>query len=84
MYPDILREENKADLPPEKWVAFRITVHAPNGLPSGKHSLQIELRGENGACIANTTYELEVLDAELPESDFPVAHWMHYDSIANY
>ena len=84
LYPDILREENKADLPPEKWVAFWITVHAPNGLPSGKHSLQIELRGENGACIANTTYELEVLDAELPESDFPVAHWMHYDSIANY
>lgn len=83
LYPDILREENLAFLPMGKWAAFWVTVYAEKGLPTGKHMLKIEI-SVNGARAGETEYALEVLDAELPEDDFPVAQWLHYDAIANY
>ncbi len=84
LYPDVLREEDTTNLPACKWSAFWITVHNKNGLPVGKHELKIELVGENGETLAETEYSLEVLDAIMPETDFPVTHWVHYDAIANY
>lgn len=84
VYPDILSESATADIPQNKNVAFWITVFDENGLPVGKHKLKIELRGENGDALAETEYEIEVLDAVLPKSDFAVTQWMHYDAIANY
>lgn len=84
LYPDVLREENFADLPSKKWVSFWITVYNKNGLPVGKHDLKIEVLNENGEKLCETEYEIEVLDAAIPEIDFPVTHWMHYDAIANY
>ena len=85
LYPDILREENSVNLPPckEKWTAFWVTVHDPNGLPIGKHVLHIEVHSESGELLGKTEYTLEVLDACVAASDFPVAQWLHYDSIAN-
>ncbi len=84
LYPDVLAEEPTADIPQNKWVAFWLTVHNKDGLPVGKHNLKIELFGENNEVLGTTEYNLEVLDAEIPDSDFPVTHWVHYDAIANY
>ncbi len=84
VYPDVLAEEPIVDIPQNKWVAFWLTVHNKNGLPVGKHELKIELVGEKGETLAETEYLLEVLDAIIPETDFPVTHWFHYDAIANY
>ncbi len=84
IYPDILAEEKTADIPQNKRVAFWLTVHDKNGLPVGKHELELTLLGENGETLAQTQYSLEVLDACVPETDFPVTHWFHYDAIANY
>ena len=36
--------------------------------------MNISLQAENGETLGETEYTLEVLDAELPESDFPVTH----------
>lgn len=84
LYPDVLREGNYTDLPSGKWAAFWVTVHCKSGLPAGKHVLHLTLRGETGETLGQCDYTLEVLDAVLPQDDFPVTHWMHYDAIANY
>ena len=84
LYPDVLRPENTTNIAPCKWTAFWLTVHNKDGLPVGKHNLKIELFGENNEVLGTTEYNLEVLDAEIPDSDFPVTHWVHYDAIANY
>lgn len=86
LYPDILRAENSIDLPPckEKWAAFWVTVYRKTGLPVGKHVLHIEAHSKSGESLGKTEYALEVLDAEVPTSSFPVAQWLHYDAIANY
>ena len=84
LYPDVLRPENTTNIASCKWAAFWLTVHNENGLPAGKHTLKITLSDEIGELLAETEYCIEVLDACVPKSDFPVTHWMHYDAIANY
>lgn len=84
VYPDILRECAAVDIPQNKNVAFWVTVFNENGLSVGNHKLNVELRGENDETLAETEYEIEVIDAVLPKSGFPVTQWIHYDAIANY
>ena len=83
LYPDILREENKADLPSQKWMSFWVTVFSKDGVLAGTHTLDLEIVSE-GQVRGTAKYVLEVLPADIKETDFPVTNWMHYDAIANY
>lgn len=83
LYPDVLRPENKTDLPSQKWTAFWITIFHSDGIPKGKYSLKLTVVGEGGA-LGTADYMVEVLGAEITENDFPNTHWLHYDAIANF
>ncbi len=83
LYPDILRNENRATLTNGKWLTYWVTVHSEKGLPAGKHTIGLEIV-QNGDSLGTAEYTLEVLDVMLPKSDIIFTNWMHYDAIANY
>ena len=53
-----------------------------SALSDGKHEIVINIiDGEN---VLPLTLSLNVIPAELPEVDFPVTQWFHYDCLASY
>lgn len=53
------------------------------GLPVGRHELRVVIKSFTGETLASESYILEVIDAELPESDLILTHWMHYDCMSH-
>ncbi len=52
------------------------------GLEDGKHDIIFKLSREGDSC--ELPFTLTVIPAELPEIDFPVTQWFHYDCLAQY
>lgn len=85
LYPDLLRPLLPGDLVLRtgQWVSLWCTVHAPGGLPPGRHTLTFTLRLPDNS-MHTVQYRIDVLDAMLPESDLLYTDWMHYDGIARW
>ena len=83
VYPDILREygENGICLRKDMWQAAWVTVSGDN-LPAGRHTLRFILSDNCGAQVAETSFELEILGAELEKSDLIYTNWFHYDGLS--
>ncbi len=94
LYPDLLREMHYHGRTPKvpgqsRALWFDITVPADAPLTAGKHTLEIEVSMKRPATetvevLANQTFTLDLIDAVLPEQDFPVTQWFHCDCLADY
>ena len=82
LVPDVLRNENFFYARYREWGALWVTVRG--SLPAGKNVIRIQLKTDCGELLGVAEYELNVLNAELPRTDFGVSHWFHYDSVAEY
>ena len=88
LYPDLLSPITNVGFPifVNYWKSFLLTV-TPNSdkqLPVGKHKIVISALDTDNIVLAKTTYQLEVLDAVLPELPIFNINWLHYDCISNY
>ena len=84
LYPDLLQPLQMEGRVPcvmgqtrTVWVDLDVSA-----LTDGKHDIVINvIDGEN---ILPLTLKLNVIPASLPEVDFPVTQWFHYDCLASY
>ena len=85
MYPDLLKPYGKlkVTLPAKQWRSVWVSVSCKDGLPVGKHVLNLTVLNSKGESLAETSYKVEVLDKRLPDIDIPITNWMHYDCIAD-
>ncbi len=62
--------------------AFWFSVE-PNGKYTGKFPVNVTVKNSDGDVIGKTSFELEILDVELPKQDFIDSNWFHGDCIAS-
>jgi hypothetical protein len=53
-----------------------------SALPDGKNDIKVNII--DGEATYTLTLALNVIPASLPEVDFPVTQWFHYDCLASY
>ena len=53
-----------------------------SALPDGKNDIKVNVI--DGEATYTLTLALNVIPASLPEVDFPVTQWFHYDCLASY
>lgn len=53
-----------------------------SALPDGKQDIKVNVI--DGETVYTLSLELTVIPASLPEVDFPVTQWFHYDCLASY
>lgn len=53
-----------------------------SALPDGKQDIKVNVI--DGETVYTLSLELTVIPASLPEIDFPVTQWFHYDCLASY
>lgn len=88
LYPDLLQElhyESRLPLQPgqTRSLWFDITIPKDAPLSAGEHTLEIEILF-GGEVIAVQTFTIDLVDAVLPEQDFPLTQWFHCDCLADY
>ncbi|GIP32191.1 DUF4091 domain-containing protein [Paenibacillus sp. J2TS4] len=85
LFPDPLYElpeEGLAGLPGH-WRSLWITVDLQGKVKSGIYPIRISFE-HSGECLAEGTFELEVIGAELPEQQLKYTNWFHTDCLATY
>ncbi len=84
LYPDLLKPLPKGGvpvfpiLPSSLWVDI-----APGALPPGVHTLTVSLSKQQ-TVLVTLSFTLEVIDAELPETELLCTQWFHADCLADY
>ncbi|MBE6688939.1 MAG: DUF4091 domain-containing protein [Ruminococcaceae bacterium] len=85
MFPDVLEPFNT-----EKFFyvttgnteTFWLTVE---NAPAGKHYIKARMLNANkNVAMGSADFELEIIDAQLPEQDIMVTNWFHFDCLATY
>ncbi len=94
LFPDLLDNlvnENRWRIPGAQWRALWITVRVPLDCKAGKYPVKIALtnggtdwRGVENPEEIDTTFELEVLPFNLPETKLLRYEWLHCDCLASY
>ena len=82
MYPEVLAKEIPDTLRKGKLHSLWIQARAKESAAAGGHIIPINLYS-GGKLLAQTGYNLELIDGNLPETDIPVTCWIHYDCIAH-
>lgn len=78
MYPELCEETICFDVAPGEYKGIWVNV---NGAPAaGKYDIPVVLTVDDET-LGATTYVLQVVDADLPETDLIITHWMHCDCI---
>ena len=84
LYPDLLQPlqmEGRVPCVMGQTRTVWVDVDA-SALSDGAHEIVVNIiDGEN---VLPLTLKLNVIPAELPEVDFPVTQWFHYDCLATY
>ncbi len=84
LYPDLLQPlqmEGRVPCVMGQTRTVWVDIDA-SALSDGKHEIVINvIDGEN---VLPLTLKLNVIPTELPEVDFPVTQWFHYDCLASY
>lgn len=84
LFPDMLAPLQKEGCVPCVACQLRtvwVDIDAKN-LADGRHDILFKLNLEEETC--ELPLSLTVISAELPEVDFPVTQWFHYDCLAQY
>lgn len=66
----------------KQWRGVWVSVRLGDDVKAGVYETEFELSDEKGEVWKTLSYTIEVLDAELPETDLRLTNWMHYDGIA--
>ncbi|MBO0600616.1 DUF4091 domain-containing protein [Sporosarcina sp. E16_3] len=84
LYPDPLYPLNENEIPViyQKWHSVWITVKLNAAVKTGLHQIKVVFEVEEGEKIGEETFELEVIDALLPEQELICTHWFHSDCLA--
>lgn len=70
------------NLPVGRWMGVWVSVRLPKNVKAGTYQMKFMLTTFQGEPLKELNYTLEVLNAELPETDLCLTNWMHYDGIA--
>lgn len=81
MFPELLQENKIFSL--KKGEYTRLWVSVFGNVPVGIHTLSVQLYEQEKA-LAETQYDIEVIDKKLPKLDLALTNWMHYDCICDF
>ncbi|GIP17465.1 hypothetical protein J40TS1_31070 [Paenibacillus montaniterrae] len=86
LFPDPLLslEKGRIDVPPGQWRALWVSVAPADGVVSGSYPIRIILEGAEGNEIGCASFELELIDAYLPEQELIHTEWFHADCLATH
>ena len=84
--PDALVPLEKVNLPMPygMWRAIWCTVKLPKNFKAGIYTITAVFRDFECNEIFRVNYDLEVLDAVAPKTDFFATNWMHYDCLSQW
>lgn len=84
LYPDPLIPLNENQLPNNhnQWHSVWITVNLNADVQCGLHQIKVCFETETGERIGEEIFELEVINALLPEQELICTHWFHSDCLA--
>ena len=85
LYPELLCPFDALGvcLPADQWRSVWVTIEKEDGLPVGVFDTEFILKDDKGNEVNSLRYTVEVIDAELVQTDLKLTNWMHYDCIAN-
>lgn len=83
LFPDPLHsiKDGKIVLSNKQARSFWVTVE-PNGKVVGTYPITLKVLNEKEELLAETSFTLEIIDAELPELDICNTGWFHGDCLA--
>ena len=83
LYPDLLvpLEKNHIESVKNVWHSLWITVRPDGRYHAGKYPITVRFTSENE--ITEKTFEIEIIDAYLPEQETIFTNWFHADCIAS-
>lgn len=85
LFPDLLRPATAVYATSASLSQLYFEVRVPEDTAPGRYPICIRFTQDTtGEAAGEATYELEVLDAQLPLQKLTVAHWFHYDCLASY
>lgn len=88
LYPDLLtplRYDGSALCVCQELSSLWIDIRPDGKHEAGVYPLTLELYSENGEnLLQSATLQVEIIGAELPESDFLYTQWFHTDCLASY
>ncbi len=85
LYPDLLVHPDDEGLVlfPYQWRSVWVTIDGRSGIKPGKYNIEFIFEWKD-VFLARESFELEVLNAELPELDMICSHWFHADCLATW
>ncbi|WP_337950979.1 DUF4091 domain-containing protein [Paenibacillus sp. HWE-109] len=87
LYPDLLVPLALSDDIvgiPKQWRSLWVTVHLAEEVKPGKYPIVVVFKTPGGELLSRETFELEVLEAALPEQKLIHTEWFHTDCLAVY
>lgn len=86
LIPDVLSNPHEADvaISCNQWRGVWVTIYNKRGVKKGKHHLEFDIYSSVGELQATVSYDITVINANLPETDLVLTNWMHYDCISNW
>lgn len=86
IYPDPLYEirDNTAELLPDFFRGFWISVKTDASTESGVHTITVKFDDDESDTHEEANLEIEVIDAVLPEQELIFTQWFHSDCLADY
>jgi hypothetical protein len=86
LYPDVLLplKEQGLVLLPDQWRSIWITVDLRKKVKPGTYPIEIFFKSQDGCELTKETFQLEVLDCELPSQSLVHTEWFHTDCIATW
>ncbi len=85
LFPDPLYEiaDEKLKSLPEQWHSLWVTVKTNSEFLSGKHQIVFDIASESKGISEQLSFDLEIINAELPEQEIKRTEWFHTDCIAS-
>ena len=83
LYPDLLQplEQNKRLIVTNQLKALMIEIDPAGNVPAGAYTVKFVF--ENANEKYSKYFEIEIIDAELPEQDLIYTQWFYCDSLAD-
>ncbi len=79
LYPDLLKPvEGEITAQSGKWQSIWFEIELDGSQKAGKYKIELDLSGEKNV------FELEIINASLPEQDLICTHWFHTDCLMSW
>lgn len=87
LYPDLMvpvGEDSQLFIFRGELMCLWVDVEIPAGAAAGFFPIDFSLVDREGKTLAGTRFELEIIDAVLPEQEIKVTQWFHADCLSSY